>query len=133
MCTACALQVLLKDERALVRKKVEALPLLSSQLEEVGAYFNESDVLEHTWTTSTLPQLTLAIQKVCWLDRPSEDEVPRHIPTGTDARGFTTFRFCDGTNVAEAAFGEIEKTISANGGYNEKTWNGILLNKAHIE
>ena len=70
MCTACALQVLLKDERALVRKKVEALPLLSSQLEEVGAYFNESDVLEHTWTTSTLPQLALAIQKVCWLDRP---------------------------------------------------------------
>jgi hypothetical protein len=125
--------VLLKEERALVRSKVEACLLLSSQLDEVGAYFNENNVLEHTWTTSTLPQLDLAIQKVCWLDRPSEDEVPRHIPTGTDARGFTIFRFCDGTNVEEAAFGEIEKTISANGGYSEKTWQGLLLNKVQIK
>ena len=54
--------MLLKEERALVRSKVEACLLLSSQLDEVGALrrhkasregfdvcFNKSDALIHIW------------------------------------------------------------------------------------
>ena len=38
-------------------------------------------------------------------------------------------RVVDGTNMAEMSFGEIEKPISANGGYNETKWHGLLMNK----
>ena len=96
----------------------------------VGVFFNESDVLEHTWTTATIPQITLALGKLKWLARPAD--VPRYLPRSTnttDSRAFPTYLVVDGTNVAEMAFGEIEKPISSHGGYKEKIWQGKLLNK----
>ena len=113
----------------MVRSLVEADAPLSKLLTEVGAYFNSQDVLEHTWTTSTLAQVDLAISKVGWLELPPEADVSRHIPDGEDARGFPKFRYAGGTGMAEAGFGELEKTISANGGYGEKKWDGLMLNK----
>ena len=120
---------LLKEEQYQVRQAVEARPALAAKLADIGAYFNMGNVLEHTWTVSTLPALDLCISKVQWLDRPPEEVAPRHLFEGIDARGLETFGFCDGTNIVEAAFGEIEKAISENGGYNEAKWQGLLLNK----
>ena len=91
----------LKQERLLIRERVQASRQLSALFKEVGVYFNEQNVLEHTWTTSTLPQLDLAIAKVGWLARPPEEKVPRHLPAGVDTRfsdGRSKIRFCDGTN-----------------------------------
>ena len=116
------------DERAMVESFIRSKPDLLASLEAVGATFHaKTHALEHTWTTATLPQLGLALAKLKWLDRPVD--VIREIPTGTDSRGLPTFRVADGTNVAESGFGEIEKPISTNGGYNQNKWQGLLLSK----
>jgi len=120
---------LLKEEQLQVKHAVMARPALATKLATIGAYFNDGNVLEHTWTTSTLPALDLCISKVQWLDRPPESVMPRHHFEGVDARGLDYFSFIDGTNWTEASFGEIEKGIFENGGYNEAKWNGLLLNK----
>jgi hypothetical protein len=119
---------LVGEERAMVESLICSKPQLLNLLESVGATFHPSThALEHTWTTSALPALDLALKKLKWLERPHN--VPRFVPTGVDSRGLPTIRVVDGTNIAESAFGELEKPISTNGGYNENKWQGLLLNK----
>jgi hypothetical protein len=126
-------QRLLADERQELREALEQMSSTSSSggimalLGEIGVSFTANNALTYTWSTATLPALDLALSKLQWLDRPTD--VPRYIADGVDARGLETFRVMDGTNMAEVAFGELEKTISANGGYNETKWHGLLLSK----
>ena len=119
---------LIKEERILVFDAVNSHSGLVRALDNVGAYFNANKVLEHTWTTATIPQINLALQKIKWLDRP--DSVVRYVQDGEDSRGLPTFRVVDGTNKAESAFGEIEKPLcSINGGFGQIKWQGKVLNK----
>jgi hypothetical protein len=119
---------LIKEERLLVFDAVNSHSGLVRALDDVGAYFNANKVLEHTWTTATIPQINLALQKIKWLDRP--DSVVRYVQDGEDSRGLPTFRVVDGTNKAESAFGEIEKPLcSINGGFGQIKWQGKVLNK----
>lgn len=111
----------------MVLSAFESRPELMRKLDNVGCYFNDNGVLEHTWTTSTVPQINLALSKLRFLHRP--ESIPRYVQDGIDSRGLPTFRIIDGTNKAEASFGELEKPISANGGYSRDKFDGKLLNK----
>ena len=125
--TVATLSALVSNDRRDFYDAIQGMPDLGRKLKAVGVTFGANGGVEHTWTTTTLPALELAISKVKWLDRPAH--VPRYLIEGEDSRGLPKLRIIDGTNMAETSFGELEKAISANGGYNEKKWQGLLLNK----
>jgi len=125
--TVATLSALVSNDRRDFYDAIQGMPDLGRKLKAVGVTFGANGGVEHTWTTTTLPALELAISKVKWLHRPAH--VPRYLIEGEDSRGLPKLRIIDGTNMAETSFGELEKAISANGGYNEKKWQGLLLNK----
>ena len=129
--SVAALRLAKSDERRTARTLIDTQPCykpLKEALHAVGAYFNERDVLEHTCTTSTLPILELCLTKLQFLGRPSD--VARHMYIGDDGRGFPRYRRIDGSNLCETVGGELEKPLSANGGYSEKKWEATMHGKA---
>ena len=125
-----AIRLIKRDERRAVRMLIEAQPKfkpLKEALVLVGAYFNDRDVLEHTCTTSTGPMLENCLKKLQYLGRPAG--VLRHMHIGQDSRDFPIFRRIDGSNLCESFGGELEKPLSANGGYGERKWESTMHGK----
>ena len=122
-------RMLTADERKFIRQNLEADPEVSAALWDVGAAFNDNDVLEYTCTEKTQQALERVLPKLKWLERP--DDLPRYTSSGKDAKGIDTIRVCsDSTTRAETGFGEVEKVfLSSNGTWKPRVWHGLVLEK----